>query len=351
MNVADLSVDQKVWDVIIIGASVAGLSCAQSLANSQLSVLVLEKNSTVGQKICSAGLTTKSLRFIKPDSPSYKVSRKIKLGTAKRSLMIDLNQTFLQAYSRKEIEENLLTSVTKSSNVTILFNQRVTKIEQNMILTHNGRFLFKRLVGADGAFSFVRRYLKIPVEQKAVVYHIMIPKIPDHDEFHFLPEKFQKGFGYVLSRKVDGKIYTIIGGVTQAPNPNIKTDVEEWIKQTYSIDCGKYKTESTVGNYDYRGWNFGNVFLIGEAAGLVDPVIGEGMYYANRTGKACGAYLLTRNDYQMRKILRALWIRRKIHNYIHTKNHLFQKFMLGCINHDNPLTRQLLLKPFLKWLL
>ena len=345
-----MNVNPKVWDVIIVGASVAGLSCANALMGSDLSVLVLEKNSSVGQKICSAGLTAKSLRFIKPRSKPCKISRKIKLGTAKRSLMIDFNQTFMQAYSRKEIEETLLTRLLESSNIKALFNQRVATIEKNAVITNSGRFLFKRLIGADGAFSFVRRHLKIPTKKNAVVYHILVPKVPDHDEFHFLPEVFPKGFGYVFSRKIDGKVYTIIGGVTQAPNPDIRVDVEEWIKQTYNIDPHKYKTESTMGNFDYRGWNFGNIFLIGEAAGLVDPIIGEGMYYANQTGSACGKYLLSGNDRHMRTILRVLRIRRKLHNYIHTKHHVIQKLMFASINYDNPVTRNLILKPFLKWL-
>lgn len=76
--------------------------------------------------------------------------------------MIDFNQTFMQAYSRNEIEETLLKPLLESSNIKVLFNQRVTTIEKNKVTTNAGRFLFKRLVGADGAFSFVRRHLNIP---------------------------------------------------------------------------------------------------------------------------------------------------------------------------------------------
>jgi len=141
-----------------------------------------------------------------------------------------------------------------------------------------------------------------------------------------------------------------MGGVTDMPNPGLKTDVEGWIKQAFGINAHQYKTESTLGNYDYRGWHFENIFLIGEAAGLVDPVIGEGMYYAHETGKACGGYLLHGTDRGMRKILRRLLIRRKLHQYIHTKNHILQKFMFALINYDNPATRKLMLKPLLKWL-
>jgi len=342
--------EEKVWDVVIIGASVGGLSCAQALRHSDLSVLVLEKNSFVGQKVCSAGLTAKSLRCIMPDSKPCKISRKIKMGTEKKSLLIDFEQVFMQSYSRKEIEETLLHPLLKSPNIKILFNQHVLGIEKDKIITRTGQFTFKRLVGADGAFSLVRRHLKIPAEKKAAIYHILKPGAPDYDEFYFLPETFPKGFGYVFSRKIDDQIYTIIGGVTDMPNPSLKTDVEQWIKKTFGIDAHQYKTESTLGNYDYRGWHFGNIFLIGEAAGLVDPVIGEGMYYAHETGKACGGYLLHGNDRYMKKILRRLWVRRKLHQYIHSKNHLLQKLMLSLINYDNPVTRRFILKPLLKWL-
>lgn len=340
----------KDWDVVIVGASVAGLSCAQALRHSDLSVLILEKNSSVGQKVCSAGLTAKSLRCIMPDSKPCKISRKIKMGTEKKRLVIDFKQIFMQSYSRKEIEETLLFPLLKSANIKILFNQHVVRIEGDKIITRTDHFGFKRLIGADGAFSFVRRHLKVPTQKKAAVYHILKPGVPDYDEFHFLPELFPKGFGYVFSRKIDDQIYTIIGAVTDIPNPSLKTDVEQWIKKAFSIDPQQYTTESTIGNYDYRGWHFGNIFLIGEAAGLVDPVIGEGMYYAHQAGKACGGYLLHGNDRGMRKIIRRLWIRRKLHQYIHTKNHVLQKLMLSLINYDNPVTRRLILKPLLRWL-
>ena len=342
--------EEKVWDVVIIGASVAGLSCAQALRHSDLSVLILEKNNSVGQKVCSAGLTAKSLRCIMPDSKPCKISRKIKMGTEKKSLLIDFEQVFMQSYARKEIEETLLHPLLESAHIKILFNQHVLGIEKDKIITRTDQFTFKRLVGADGAFSLVRRHLKIPTQKKAAVYHILKPGAPDYDAFYFLPETFPKGFGYVFSRKIDDQIYTIIGGVTDIPNPSLKTDVEQWIKKTFRIDPHQYKTESTLGNYDYQGWHFENIFLIGEAAGLVDPVIGEGMYYAHETGKACGGYLLHGKDRSMKKILRRLWIRRKLHQYIHSKNHLLQKLMLSLINYDNPVTRRFILKPLLKWL-
>ena len=47
------------YDVIIVGAGPAGLSCAETLSKSGKSVLVLEKNYKVGPKICAGALTMK----------------------------------------------------------------------------------------------------------------------------------------------------------------------------------------------------------------------------------------------------------------------------------------------------
>jgi geranylgeranyl reductase len=45
-------------------------------------------------------------------------------------------------------------------------------------------------------------------------------------------------------------------------------------------------------NFDYRGWNFGTVFLAGDAAGLASGLTGEGIFPAIVSGEAIGRYIL-----------------------------------------------------------
>jgi flavin-dependent dehydrogenase len=54
----------ETFDVIIVGAGPAGLRCAEILATSELSVLLLEKNEKMGQKVCAGGITRKDLAII-----------------------------------------------------------------------------------------------------------------------------------------------------------------------------------------------------------------------------------------------------------------------------------------------
>jgi geranylgeranyl reductase len=60
------------YDVIIIGAGPGGLECARQFRNTGLSVLLIEKNKTIGPKVCAGGLTTLVADF---DIPESKIRR------------------------------------------------------------------------------------------------------------------------------------------------------------------------------------------------------------------------------------------------------------------------------------
>jgi flavin-dependent dehydrogenase len=45
------------------------------------------------------------------------------------------------------------------------------------------------------------------------------------------------------------------------------------------------------GNADFRGWKFGNIFLVGDAAGLLNPVTTEGIYYAVKSGEGVAKFI------------------------------------------------------------
>ena len=54
------------FDVVIVGGGPAGLICAERLSKTDLSVILLEKDSIFGDKVCAGGLTRKDLMVIDP---------------------------------------------------------------------------------------------------------------------------------------------------------------------------------------------------------------------------------------------------------------------------------------------
>lgn len=65
-------------------------------------------------------------------------------------------------------------------------------------------------------------------------------------------------------------------------------------------------------DYDYQGYRFKNIFLVGDAGGFVSGLTGEGIYQALISGEEIGKIILDKN-YNSNKINELLKIKRK-HN-------------------------------------
>ena len=58
-------------------------------------------------------------------------------------------------------------------------------------------------------------------------------------------------------------------------------------------------------NFDYRGWRFSNIMLIGDAAGLASGLTGEGMYPALVSGETAARVILD-PDYDCHELQRLI---------------------------------------------
>ena len=71
----------------------------------------------------------------------------------------------------------------------------------------------------------------------------------------------------------------------------VKKNFKLWLdKNGYDLSNAHY--ESWPISYDYRGYNFGNIFLIGEAAGLASGFTGEGIYQSLTSGDTVARTIL-----------------------------------------------------------
>lgn len=75
----------------------------------------------------------------------------------------------------------------------------------------------------------------------------------------------------------------------------LRRNFEGWLAK-YNIDVTNAKFEAACGHYDYRGYNFGTIFLVGDAAGLVSGVNGKGIYAALLSGKQVAKDIVKEND-------------------------------------------------------
>lgn len=287
------------FDVVIVGAGPGGLSCARHLSGSGLKVLVLEKNDRLGKKICSGEISSKVFPGVKFNN-EQKWSTVV-VGTHKGANSVSYGRPFLWTVGRLELE----TFLKDGCDAEIHFSEPVTGITPDSVTTTKGKYSYKYLVGADGSFSKVREYLKLPMEHVVGwAFHFLLDKPSDRFAVYWLPNTFPKGYGYVMSKSLG---QTMIGGAmsgVDSAHGILAPKVKEWVTKEFGLDIGKLKSEAMKGNADFRGWKFGNVFLVGDAAGLLNPVTTEGIYYAVKSGEGVARFI--RGDSEGKKIMKQM---------------------------------------------
>jgi flavin-dependent dehydrogenase len=300
------------YDVVIVGAGPGGLSCASNLAGSGLRVLILEKSPGLGKKICSGEISSKVFPGVDPSKKFKAVQewRTVIVGTEKGTKAIRYDRPYLWTVGRYELESYLKSLCATDRNISIRFSEPVTAISKQSVQTGKARYRYRFLIGADGSFSKVREHLGLPTEHiVGYAFHYVVEKPSKEFRVYWLPKIFTRGYGYVMSRSREA---TMIGGAMAGKDVMhgvLAPRVKQWVQEEFDLDITKHRCEGFKGNADYRGWRFRtenhlgphNIFLVGDAAGLLNPVTTEGIYYAIKSGEGVARHI--RNEKRGKEIM------------------------------------------------
>jgi flavin-dependent dehydrogenase len=278
-------------EIIVVGAGPAGLSCALELARSGRGVLVLEKNESVGEKVCAGGLSAKTLRLGIPEGLLERQFREMIMHYGRSRFVVSDSETLVATIDRKRFGEWQVEEC-RRAGAEVVFKCAVSEIREHSLIAGGEDVGFQFLVCADGSNSLGRHFLPArpaarrdasPKSRFLMTYQYHLPEERENLEVFFEPDVFGVGYCWFFPHRG----WTAIGcGAPsgEMPSKQLRQNFSRWLAEQ-GIQCTGGDLRAAIVNLDYRGYRFGNTFLIGDAAGLASDVTGEGIYGAVVSGR------------------------------------------------------------------
>ncbi|MGI6394199.1 MAG: FAD-dependent oxidoreductase [bacterium] len=281
---------QTHYDVVIIGAGPAGLECAKGFIDSGKSVLVIEKKAVFGTKVCGGAVTFLADTFAIPDEITQ-IFPTIKVKINEKSFDLKLKKP-IRTLIRHDFEQYMFEVLKSSENIDVITGLKVEKIFDDRVVTKEGEFFYKTLVGADGSDSIVRKFLGLKSEfRRGLQYHIA--NAEGNLEWAVFPEKTGSGYLWIFPNKRGVNV----GIYFDEKRLNSKEAVQ--ILNEFTALSGLTIDGSKIGygkiEHNYCGVEFGSVFLIGDAAGLPLKNTGEGIPGALISGREVAKKIVHKN--------------------------------------------------------
>ena len=296
------------YDIIVVGGGPGGSTAARFCAKAGLKTLLIEKEQLPRYKPCGGCLSTKTVHLLGFDiSPVIENTIYGAKFTycSKDPFFIEPKEPIASLVMRDRFDQFLINKALEKG-ATILEGEKVTRVEEQgegveVELGKGKRFHCRYLIGADGPESIVARSLPLPPQRNDGNGIAIQSEIPFDSSIHFPRRELQfinldfggvpNGYGWVFPKREWLSIG--IGGMfreTKTINP--RQYDKSFLKGLDYIPEGK--TGKITGHplpslYDEKQKvSQGRILLVGDAAHLMDPLQGEGIYYAIRSGMLAG---------------------------------------------------------------
>jgi digeranylgeranylglycerophospholipid reductase len=299
--------------VLVVGASVAGLSCAESILvnNPSVEVTVIDKKTRVGMDVrCACGVSLLMAERVGVSIPEFCVAtriRRIRIYAPSLDFW-ELKGDYGYILNRELFERDMA--------------RRVERLGGKMVLAHyvtskdlefwQGQYDF--IVGADGSESIVRRWLRLP-KYCGVDLHLGVQKTvrmgkypQDTIELYFGEKVAPEGYAWIFPA---GDTLVRAGlGVPVWRGWRAHQLLDNFMeRQAY-----EYKELGSVAKIIPTAKMpetsvYGKVVLVGDALPSTDPLTGGGIMQGIASGRAAGRAIAEEKPEKYDEYIR--WLRRE----------------------------------------
>ena len=278
------------YKVGIVGAGAGGSYLSCLLSKKGLDNIVFDFRAP-HEKLCGGGVSYKTMvRFPilnELPCPRKMVWKSIMISPKDRVVEVEFEKP-LTIFNRRDLDYSLLKKAIEFGAHFRKEKVQSFTLEEDhwRIFTADGDYRARVLVGADGVLSRTRRRLKVPSMRRDYFFALecFLDVQEDSVTYKFFPDL--KGYLWAFPR-VDSLAVGIVSKNGGRKNlEDMKERLFHFIERYYP---GQTKKSSLRGAYipffsakDIQNQSLcsNNWALIGDAASFVDPIGGEGIYYA-----------------------------------------------------------------------
>lgn len=309
------------YDIIIVGGGPAGSTAGYILAGSGYSVLILDKEKFPRDKLCGGLLTQKTIklneRVFGESEPSLRksgilnyTSKGYELLNRDKPLVSGSDDVLLYFVDRKVYDRHFLNLAVNAGAELVEGEKAIAcDFNKNEITAssgkkYNGRFI----IGADGVNSILRKSFPESHFNRRKWRKNLVTSIEVFIKREDLADSALKDldkpllflslikYGYAWAFPGSDRVVLGIGAHYKMNKGGLLKPFRDFLsfhgideeclsmKKSHCVPCGYYMTKPV-----YR-----DTVLTGDAGGYVDPLLGEGIFYAQRTGELA-AWAIHRN--------------------------------------------------------
>jgi geranylgeranyl reductase family protein len=303
--------DVKAYDALVVGMGPAGATAAYQLSRAGLSVLGLDKATHPRYKVCGGGLSARIDRILEDDYKSVVEHTIYGIQFSYRGadpFFLDSSSPIAYMVMRDRFD-HFLVEKARRVGTEVHEDEPVTSCRQLPdgieVTTDRGRYLAKVLIGADGANSLVaqqlfpgRRSRRMATLESEIPIGAA-PHYPGTGRALIDIGATPAGYAWIFPKqeRLSVGVGDLRGGLASP-----KKIFDRFVRNEKGLAPWKVPqpighplpvfSEHNEADRESIGLVSGRALLVGDAGHLVDPLFGEGIYYAIRSGQLAAESIL-----------------------------------------------------------